>query len=339
MIGIRADGNKKIGIGHVMRCMTVGDAMKQLGEDVIFFLADCECVSLVESRGFRCCVLDSLYDDLNSETEKLMSLLDEFHVNKLLIDSYYVTPEYFNVLREKVAIAYLDDMDLFEYPVDILINYNVFAQAKDYPYVTENMQCLIGPKYAPVRKEFANVCVCENKAVENILITLGGSDQYNLSLKIAKVLLECTNCRLHVVCGPFNRNREELVELAESNERILLHENVKEMWKLMGDCELAVSAAGSTMCELATARVPSVTFSFVDNQQKIAVAFGEKNAAVSVGHYECVNETIFLNDIKEAVLKMISDAEFRGTVKKNAYKLVDGAGAERIARAIMEQTR
>lgn len=339
MIGIRADGNKKIGIGHVMRCMTVADAMKRQGEDVIFFLADEECVSLVENRGFCCRVLDSAYDNLDSETERLVALLDELRVDKLLIDSYYVTPEYLEVLEEKAVIAYLDDMDLFPYKVDVLINYNVFAKAEDYPYVTQKTLCLIGPKFAPVREEFAKVCIDRERRVENILITLGGSDQYNLSVKIAKALAECTDCRLHVVCGPFNRNRDELVRLAEHADRIVLHENVKEMWKLMEACDLAVSAAGSTMCELATAEVPAITFSFVDNQQKIAEAFDEKQAAVSVGHYDATDEETFINRIKEAAVKLIEDDKLRGFIRENARNLVDGAGAERIAEAIINKTK
>ncbi len=340
MIGIRADGNKKIGIGHIMRCMTIADAIREQGEEVIFFLADNECVPLVENRGFQCCTLDSFYDDLDGEYDCLLTKLKKYGVELLLVDSYYVTPIYLTKLRNEVKIAYLDDMDFFAYPVDVLINYNVFAKVQDYPYLDKGITGLIGPHYAPVRREFGLVYreddeLGTEKEIKDILITLGGSDKYNLSEKIARVLAENTNCRLCVVCGPFNTNKAALLNLADVWPRVTVHENVQDMWNLMQKCDLAVSAAGSTMCELATAGVPSVTFSFVDNQQRIAEAFGQKEAALWVGHYESAEEELFFKRIKEAVDRLIADTQLARRIRLNAHELVDGRGAARIARELI----
>lgn len=345
MIGIRADGNNQIGIGHVMRCLTVADALRECGEQVVFFLADQSCKELVKSRGFDCCITDTAYDDMEAELPVLDGMLSKLQVDGLVIDSYFVTENYLEYLRKKAVTVYLDDLERFEYPADILVNYNVFAKAEEYPYCVayspekeyerkRETLILAGPEYAPVRREFYESRRMAEGAVKNILVTLGGSDSYNLSSKIAEQLLARTTADLQVVCGPFNRHKEALYGLAEQNPRVIIHENVKEMWALMGECDLAVSAAGSTMCELATMGIPAVTFSFVDNQKRIAEAFGARGAAVTVGHYEPETETDFLNNVSEVVTELCKDADKRKDVALKACATVDGRGAMRIAAVI-----
>lgn len=349
MTGIRADGNNQIGIGHIMRCLTIADALKEIGEGVVFFIADHSCEEMISDRGFECHVLGTPFDDMEAELVVLQAAMEEKKVNSLLIDSYYVTETYLKTLRECVVTVYLDDMDSFPYPVDLLVNYNVFAKALDYPYGVEYVEngkvgkvvkeditlVLAGPKYAPVRKEFAD-CRGEVKdEVSDILITLGGSDAYNLSCKISKALLKVTNLHLSVVCGPFNLHKQALYELAANEPRVTVHENVKDMWNLMKKSDLAVSAAGSTMCELAVAGVPIATFSFVENQRRIAEAFGAKKAAVTIGHYNPGAEDAFLHAMEESVKKLMVSKENRKKLAENARKMVDSCGATRIARAIV----
>lgn len=358
MVGIRADGNNRIGIGHVMRCLTIAQALRELGEEVLFILADSSCEKMVRERGFACYILGTEYDCMEGEMEALIGLTEELHIKALLIDSYYVTPKYLSNLREYVVTAYLDDVDSFPYPVDILINYNVFAKASDYPYARgyrwlpggEDKVCsekspfdkegetivLAGPSFAPVRQEFSKHRCVGKKVVKDIFISLGGSDEFHLSRKIATMLSGKTECKIHVVCGPFNRDKEALRALALKEPHIVIHEDVKEMWKLMEQCDMAISAAGSTMCELAVAGLPAVTFSFVDNQRKIAKAFGAKNAALYVGHYIKDDEKEFLKLIAEEALQLVEDTNLRAQIAQNAEILVDGEGAGRIARVICE---
>ena len=50
MIWIRADANKEIGSGHMMRCLSVAEALKKRGEQVIFVVADEEATQLLAQR-------------------------------------------------------------------------------------------------------------------------------------------------------------------------------------------------------------------------------------------------------------------------------------------------
>lgn len=349
MIGIRADGNNKIGLGHIMRCLTIAKALKKQGGDVLFILADETCSELLLQNGFQYCVLNSAYDDLEKETDSLISILREHKIDRLLVDTYYVTPNYLEELRKAVIMIYLDDVNAFAYPVDLLINYNIFAAQEQYSYtcatddaktdVKERTMLLSGASYAPVRDEFQEYSKEAGEEVKDILLSLGGSDAYNLSCKIILRLVESGEWNIHTVCGPFNAHKEELKALADKNPGVFVYENVKEMWKLMNKCDLAVSAAGSTMYELSVAGIPVVTFSFVENQRKIAEGFAEKKAAVSAEHYHQDEEEAFLERIERLVCRLTADCGLRKELVNNAKTQVDGRGAERIAKEILEYER
>lgn len=349
MIGIRADGNNKIGLGHIMRCLTIAKALKKQGEDAVFILADAHCRDLVAENGFRYCILNSKYDVMEDEAEQLISVIKEHGIKKLLLDSYFVTSLYLQELRREVTTFYLDDVNAFEYPVDAVINYNVFADAKQYPYALApdaekgcnagKTSLLAGPCYAPVREEFG---ICYKGAaaeVKDIFLSLGGSDAFNLSAKIVTSLRKKLDCNIHVVCGPFNIYKEELRALAKGESGVYVHENVKEMWLLMQQCDLAISAAGSTMYELSVAGLPVVTFSFVENQRKIAEGFDREGAGISVGHYQPETEEEFMERLIYCVNTLVNDKKMREELSDRAVALVDGKGAGRIAKAVIEYKR
>ena len=77
MFYIRADGNEKIGMGHVMRCLTIAEALGRLGEEVLFLTADEKPVMLIKERGFSVKVLYVRYDDMEAELPQTAKLLAE----------------------------------------------------------------------------------------------------------------------------------------------------------------------------------------------------------------------------------------------------------------------
>ena len=96
-IGIRADINETVATGHFMRCATIADELVRKGAEVIFYSADDGVASFATERGFSYKVLGSRWDDLNSEILLLGSMKE---CDSILLDTYYVTREYFDALRE-----------------------------------------------------------------------------------------------------------------------------------------------------------------------------------------------------------------------------------------------
>lgn len=343
MIWIRADANSEIGTGHIMRCISIAQELQKLGQEVWFVCADETSAELLAAKKQRFHVLNSDYRDMESELDKLLFMLCEQSPNALLIDSYYVTAEYLKKLGECVKTVYIDDMALFPYPVDVLINYNIFAEPNFYKGYPEEKTCfLLGMDYAPLRLEFRDVSYEIGPEVKDVLITTGGSDKYNLAGQILQKLLsdhETAELHFHVVSGMFNKHLPLLEELKGTSRNVHVYTNVTDMSKLMKKCDLAVSAAGSTMYELLAIGVPVITFSFADNQIKSAEAFGKKNVAVMGGHYEPFSAEGFVSGLTEEIKQLMGNGQMREDLMKRGRQLVDGNGAQRIAEAIIKLTK
>lgn len=344
MIVIRADANSKIGMGHVMRCTAIADRLREKGEQVCFLVADENPVPLLQGKGIPCHVLHTDYSHMEEETGKLTALLDTLKPSAILIDSYYVTPEYLREVRRRTRTVYLDDIFAFSYPVDLLINYNIYAKEMGYGKLAGGQDACgqparfcLGTSYVPLRQEFSGVPYTVKDRAEQILITTGGSDSYNLAGQFLEEALrqeETKNKIYHVICGSLNPHRDSLQALAAAHGNIRIHSNVTNMAELMRQCDVAISAGGSTMYELCAVGVPTITFSFAANQERIVESFLRLQYAAGGGNY-LVDKEKLAPAVIRILGQLCGDREKRMAYSSKARTLVDGRGAERIADAIL----
>ena len=147
MLYIRSDANSVIGMGHVARCLSIAEASYQFeGQKPVFLTAEESGRKIIEDRGFEVRVLRTDYRDMEAELGILSGIVQAGDV--ILVDSYLVTTEYFKKLGKLCRTAYLEDVGV-SYPVDLLINYNIYAPKLERYYETaENHPCT-GPARFP----------------------------------------------------------------------------------------------------------------------------------------------------------------------------------------------
>lgn len=347
MIWIRADANKEIGSGHMMRCLSVAAALEKRGEQVLFVVADEEATQLLAQREQVYHVLHSDYRDMEAELPKLRELFMQEKPDVILVDSYFATNRYLEQLSAWTKTAYMDDLFRVPYPVDMVINYNIYGDLLPYEEQahSQNQEFLLGCSYVPLREEFQNITLRKEaeqvshhvwERVQNVLITTGGSDKYNLAGQILCAVLaeEKTKAlQYHVVSGAFNSHLPELQKLEAEHENVHIHTNVTNMSELMQSCDGAISAAGSTMYELCAMGVPTLCFSFVDNQEKMVQTFVDKGLVHFGGDYLKDGEKM-VAELTKKLCELADSKELRSHYSEKARLLVDGKGAERIADAL-----
>ena len=352
MFYIRADGNEKIGMGHIMRCLTIADALKKRGEEVIFITADEKPAAVIKEKGFAGKVLASVYDDMETELPELMTVLGKEIKSgvatklKILVDSYFITHHYLEKLGEKAKVILMDDEKKAVYPCDALVDYNIFGKTlgyeNDYPKETK---LFLGCSYAPLREEFRNSDYNVRETVKHILFTTGGSDTSHMALAMAKRLTktaflgndekkEQKTPIWHIVCGPYCLDTEELEHLAAKNDRLQIHKNVTHMSELMKRCDIAVSAAGSTLYELCSIGIPTVGFYVAENQQKNIETFAELTPVKNAGNYVAEPEQV-LDFIETEVERLCGEKALRKEMSRIMQTIVDGQGAERLVEAFL----
>lgn len=340
-IYIRVDGNEIIATGHVMRCLSIAEQIRELGAEVTFLVADRSPCPLIAERGFSVEILDTTWDDLNQETDKLCRYITKHHVEFLLLDSYYVTKEYLQKLAKCTKIVYIDDLNSFLYPVHCLVHYWVFANESAYklPYQEADMnpEFLVGGRYVPLREEFVYKPYEVREQVGKVLITTGGTDQLNVAGALLDRIIgdaQLMELQYHVIVGCFNQNKEQLYRLAEAYSNICLHENVNNMSDWMRDCDMAVSASGTTLYELCACGIPTICLEVADNQ-KGAVAWERNGYMIYAGNAYEDKEQCMQKCIK-ALLQYRDNYELRHDKSVRMQSLVDGNGARRIAQYLVD---
>lgn len=348
LVYFRTDGNSHIATGHLVRCLSIADACFSLGMKVYFLVSDQESKALLQSFDPACrfpvrILETAVYDDLEKELPEVLGMLNEAGQAEQIffLDSYYVTEHYLSAVRTAAKVAYLDDLQLFDYPADLLINYDVIPESRSASYQAAYQNAartLLGASYTPLRAQFTNLQPYCRDRVSNILVTTGGSDPYHFCLRLIAAFRKNSFlhlCQLHVVVGRLSEDKDKLYKLADELPFLQLHENVSDMASLMASCDLAVSAAGTTLYELCAAGVPSMSFCLADNQLTAAKAFDEAGAIPCAGDIRRSCDEV-LGNVMNFMTYMSENSKKRKAALETMRQLVDGKGAMRIAKALTE---
>ena len=347
---VRADADTKIGTGHIMRCIALGQAWQDHGGKVTF-ISHCETVVLrqrIINEGFDFISVEKPHPDPNDLSQTLAHLKSILPPPSsllhspawLALDGYHFTPDYQKSIRDAgIRLLVVDDMShLSCYHADIILNQNIHGLDLNY-CCDEDTTLLLGTRYVLLRREFLKYLDFKRQIPErakNILVTLGGGDPDNITVKVIQALnlIGDPNIEVKIVVGPANLNIEKLQkELTLSPFTFHLSPNVSDMPELMAWADLAISGGGSTCWELAFMGLPNIVLILAENQRRIAEGLNDAGVAVNVGWCNKVTD----DNIAEAIEGMIKDNEIQRKMSLLGQELVDGYGSSKICEIIKEE--
>lgn len=317
---ILTEGTRVTGYGHITRCLSIYQAFEEQ-QIIPVFIANCD------DRG------KEILSEVNliafnwlEESDKLYKIING--ANILIIDSYLAQQElYFNLSSKVTTPVFMDDYQRIEYPKGIIINGTIGAEHLGYK--TNNYHKLIlGVKYIPIRKDFWDVTnKIHNDTALHILITLGGNDVRNISFPILDaVYKKYPDANYSVVLGSdFDKN---IIPQQYFRKNIALQHSLSasSMLKLMLQSDIAISAAGQTLYELARVGVPTVAIGVAQNQSFNLTGWVKKKFILDSLWHDDQDFNIKLCSLLE---KTMSN-NYRERIRRTIPLLVDGQGARRI---------
>lgn len=336
MLYIRTDMNDTIATGHVMRCLSIADAASVLGEQVTFILADNQAVSYITDRGYKSIVLKTKWDDMEAELPTLERVIKENKITSLLVDSYRVTERYFKELSKWAKVMYLDDLNAFQYEVEVIVCYANYWEKFQYPQRYQNVKLYLGTEYMPLRKAFVGIADKEiNEKAEKLLLMSGGNDEKHILAGILEAVDITDFENITVICGRYYTGHEELVDKYRDCKNVYIYQAVADIEKYMQKADLAVSAGGTTLYELCACGTPTISFSLADNQLDNVRKFAEDCIIDYAGDVRC---DAVIENVANLILKYKDNKKLRQERSVKMQKVVDGQGARRIAEAWIELT-
>lgn len=250
-IFILTEGGGKLGFGHIARCLSLYQAFEESGIEAKLIINGVSAVRKV--LGIKKCIF------LNWLRERA-GLFDLIHgADAVIVDSYLAGRGLYKSISGTAGTSvYMDDNNRLEYPGGgIIVNGSIYAEEMDYGK-NNRAACLLGTRYAPLRKEFRDIPEKEiKKEIKNILITFGGNSNPGLIRKIAADIGSEFGFRPHIVDA--------------ARKRI----SAKEIAALMLKSDIAVCGGGQTICELARAGVPALGLCMAENQHRNLMGWHE----------------------------------------------------------------
>lgn len=250
---ILTEAGKSIGYGHYMRCSALQKEAKKQGLKTKMLL------HVNGSESFE--VEGEIYNWLEDKILKINILSKEFDI--VLIDSYLANENIYSDLKQNFKkVVVIDDYNRIDYDADLIINPNVFFEQIDY--TNQKAKCIGGKEFVLLRPIFISSKEHENrqttdKNIDNLLITIGGTDFRNLLPKLIKVCLNQNLKKVQVICPQENERKElEKKFLRNENIEILGKQSAEEMHELYLKNNLVISACGQTLHELASLGKPTI---------------------------------------------------------------------------------
>ncbi|KAA0575041.1 UDP-2,4-diacetamido-2,4,6-trideoxy-beta-L-altropyranose hydrolase [Azospirillum sp. Sh1] len=344
VILIRADASPTIGTGHVMRCLAVAEALRDQGHEALF--AAVESTPAIDRRlsadGFRHVSIAGPVGQA-ADLAATRSLLRREHGMAVMLDGYRFGEAYRVGLQAAGArvLAWDDLGDGTPLHADLVVNAAPQAASLPYDAMAPGAVLLLGPGYAPLRREVRLAAQEPRRTIADrpvLLVTFGGSDPLGLTGPVLQALAKerPDGCRIVAVVGGSNPRANEVAAAvaALAADGVSVEIDCPRMGALMADCGLAVSAGGGTMGELAALAVPTLLVVTADNQAMASGDAAELGWCAAVDARGC-DPAKAAAVIAGRALALWADAGQRQRMQDAATALpLDGDGAVRIASAL-----
>ena len=339
---IRADANARMGTGHLMRCLALAQGWQARGGQATFITA-CESDGLrrrLSDEGFQVITLERSYPE-PAYWEITSQVLAADSDAWVVLDGYHFDSAYqLGVKHAGHPLLVIDDMaHLDHYYADIVLNQNINAEQLQYscePYT----RLLLGTRYVLLRSEFLAWRGWKREipdVARKVLVTLGGGDPDNQTLKVIQALQQVDADELEavVVIGASNPHFQELESATRASQfEGRLVRDVTDMPNLMAWADLAVSAGGSTCWELAFMGLPPVVLVLAENQKGIAAGLGKGGVVLNLGWYT----EISIAQVANTLVGLLEDRGLRRQMSQRGRELVDGLGTERVVESLRTQS-
>ncbi|WP_338525728.1 UDP-2,4-diacetamido-2,4,6-trideoxy-beta-L-altropyranose hydrolase [Pseudomonas batumici] len=344
---IRADASPAIGSGHVARCLSLAQVLRQGGAEVVFACRALPGHSLmrIAEQGFRALALPAEYagEDPGASIEAPLPwqadiaalgacLVAEATFDWIVVDHYGLDHAWQTAARQWARqIAAIDDLNNRRHAVDILFDQNFTAGDPEYANrCLQPCRELFGPHYALIRDEFRREPVPIALQPRRVLVNFGGLDAAGETWKAMRALADFSELEVDFIAGTANPMLASIQAMAAGQPRWRVQTFVSDFAALMARADLFIGAGGGTSWERAVLGLPTLCIAVAENQR----ANAERLAAAGVHVYLGSSDEVDVDSLRQAIGFLLGNVSLRRSLAEQSRHLVDGLGARRFAVAL-----
>ena len=354
-IVFRVDSSIKIGSGHLVRCINLAKELIKKNISISFLsrahLGNLN--ELVKKEGFNLITLKKkdIYDESDEDYSSWLGVsqkddaiesidaMGNLECDLLIIDHYGIDHEWEKTLKNKAKkILVIDDLANRKHECDFLLdhNYRIDSKKRYLNLIQEKTELLVGPEFALLNEAFyqnRKIKKYSEKEYINLFIFLSSNIRQDLIYRFIKILekKDFNKIKTHIVLGKNASIISNIREIKRENPNINFYEYLPNLAKLMVNSDIAIGAGGVTTLERMCVGLPSIVISIAENQEEICIDLQKLKLIDYLGKAHDVKD----EDIRSALLKIISDRKYLREHSLKIQSFVDGLGAKRLAEYLL----
>jgi len=333
----RCEFGNKYGFGHLMRSVALAQAFFEYEQVETF------CFSASNSDGYN-----ELFNSANMTHVQLpesavgLSFDPNNHLkltNKFItiFDNYDVTGKQMVTYKQNLPnLVAIDDLADRVFNVDMIINQNLGSDQLNYNFTTLP-KLFLGEKYALLRENILSAR--RKKENKHIFMSFGGGEVYERIKKLLDIMLRIDKelnekITIDFILSGKKENKKQIRKLLTMFKRLKFNlvENQMDLSPYLARADFAVTAAGSTVFELAYLGVPQIVFVIDKNQEISGQKINEMGLGICLGNIYDVDKDIFSNTFNS----FLYDGNMKQNISKQSQSIIDGRGAQRVADGILK---
>ncbi len=348
-VAFRVDASAQMGIGHLMRCLTLAGALCERGAQIRFICREHRgnLVFLLHQNGVPVTILPApkKISETHSENyavwlgvtqaddaDETITALNGEKPDWLVVDHYGLDVEWEHRLRPHTQkIMVIDDLANRHHDCDVLLDQN-YSTENEYRYaglVSKVCNLLVGPKYALLRPEylvFRKLHRVRDGSVKRVLVFFGGSDPQNITGMALDALShpDLLHLEVDVVIGANNPHRKSIEQQIIDRPLVNIYPPRPHLADLMMKADLALGSGGTTTSERLCMGVPSLVIGIAKNQIPSCNSLHSSGLINYLGYKAEVDA----DQLTKEIIRMITSPKLLMEASLAGQALVDGSGID-----------
>lgn len=349
----RVDSSARIGAGHLMRCLTLAEALRMRDVQTHFVCRDHRgnLIAMLRQKAMPVTVLGASTTGNATTGEDYASWLGVSQAEDagqtigafsgerpdwMVVDHYGLGSEWEKHLRPHIGkLMVIDDLADRKHDCDLLLDQNYSADGDQRYAELAPPQCkiLLGPGYALLKKDFRDIrerLGARQRELKKILVFFTAGDDRGETLKAMRgIELYGKAEQVDVVTGQSNPNNAAILAKCKALHWGY-HCQIDYMPALIAQADLVIGAGGSSNWERCALGVPALVAVLAENQVLIARALNNAGAVHNLGWCHDLQAEDYANALS------MMDRQQLASMSGKALELVDALGAERVADILLQ---
>jgi CMP-N-acetylneuraminic acid synthetase/spore coat polysaccharide biosynthesis predicted glycosyltransferase SpsG len=316
----RADGYKKIGMGHIYHCLTL--AYSLTGHDILFVTNENYKEGLIKIQNSF-----MPYRTIQNDGE-FFQIIEQEKPDIIVHDCLNTHREYMMHIKSLgPRLVTIEDLGEGAQIADAAIN-ALYENVKKTPNVYS------GEKYICLRDEFMNASPKKfSSQVKEVLVLFGGTDPCNLTDKVYRLAKRSHDIypeiKFTFITGlGYDVSKNHIVTLEDKNITVI--HNTNYISQYMKNADLAFTSQGRTVYELAFLGVPAIVMA--QNERETLHTFAQmKNGFLNLG----LGSKVLDETLQNTFDWIVNVPQIREEMSKHMLAYDLKSGIERVKKIIL----